>query len=154
VDKELRNIVRRLQPSSLGKDGQLPFLNEAYDEGLVIEGELIEIVEIKMTNSRNGYLLRTPKCVILLYKSSTWIPVLESSIEELLTENPSFFFGFIVDSDSPQGIELIIDEDVPRLWSKGKKFGAGIVYKSTTLDDPDVSTTRKARRMKSDRAGI
>jgi hypothetical protein len=146
--------MRRLQPSSLGKDGQLPFLNEAYDEGLVIEGEVVEILEVKETNSKSGYLLRTDKCVVLLYKSSTWIPVLESSIEELLAENPSFFFGFIVDSDSPQGVELIIDEEIPRFWSKGKKFGAGIVYKSHTSEILDVGTTRKARRMKAPKGAL
>jgi hypothetical protein len=146
--------MRRLQPSSLGRDGQLPFLNEAYDEGLITEGEMIEILEIKMTNSRNGYLIRTEKCVVLLYKSSTWIPVLESSMEELMDQNPSFYFGFIVDSDAPQGIELVIDEDVPRFWSKGKKFGAGIVYKSHISEVPDAGTTRKARRMKSQRGGL
>lgn len=142
--------MRILKPDAVVTEGQKPFLDRAYELGIVIEDEEIEIIRVKETQKRNGFLIETHPCVILLYKSSPWISVLLATLDELMATSPSFKFVVIVRPDEPQGIELAVDEEHARIWQKEKKFGGGEAYIVRTLDSPALGTGRKARRLGKD----
>jgi len=139
-------VTRKLLVPTSGSLGQLPFLNDAYDRGLVNNGDSFKVKRIAETRSKSGFLLTTDRFVVLLYKSSPWAEVLVSTLLELIEEDPSNPIYLTVDESQPQGVELWIEEDEGCIWAVEKKFGGVTVWTPTIGVVPGSGITRKSRR--------
>jgi hypothetical protein len=139
--------MKKLEKKSLQKAGQKLFLQEAFDEGLVMEGECVEVTEVRDIKSRSGVIVETDQFIVLVYKSSEWYGTLVDTLVELTEANPSYALMLTVCSNEPDGFDLYIDEDVVRIWHPTKKFGGLTVYKSDNGSRHGAEgTSRRVRR--------
>ena len=141
--------MRKLEPKQGGNSGQKPFLQQAFNLGLVKEDDCLEILSIRETQSKSGYLLETDKCVQLVFKSSPWAEPLVEILLELSELDPGFALMLTVREENTGGMELWVDEDEARLWTVLKKFGGLTSYEHTmSAKNQTVSISRKQRKEK------
>ena len=101
--------------------GQLPFLDAAFEAGLVTLGESFEILEVSESKKRSGYVLRADKFMIFLWKSSEMVAPLIAELERYAqtAEAPSLWVE--VSDQSVEGFELFFEDSKPRQWVRSKK---------------------------------
>lgn len=143
--------MRKLEKSTIMGNGTKPFLQKAYDTGIVSARESHEVYSVRETKSRAGLLLETDLFVCLVYKSSAWYEPIVDICIELTETNPSNPMYIVVEPDESDGFELYIDQDENRIWAVQKKFGGVTVYEHVTRQQgQSKSVTRKSRRAAAD----
>jgi hypothetical protein len=113
--------------------GQLPFLDVAFEAGLVKMGETIEVDEVSESKKRSGYVLRTEKFMIFLWKSSEMIQPLIGELERYsqLPDAPSLWLE--VSDQNVEGFELFFETSQARQWVKSKKKFVLDLYSARTI---------------------
>jgi hypothetical protein len=127
--------------SGKDKTGSLPFLDAYVESFPDTEGEEFEILEVKETRSRAGYLLYTNTFMTLLWKSDEMADNIITFLESQLDTNPGKLLGLKIDSDEVCGCTFYTDDSVPRLWVRKKKTGRLFHIVQGT-----VSTTKGIRK--------
>lgn len=138
--------MKKLQKSATSESGGLPFLAEAYEMGLLTEGEVLEILSVRESRSKKGFLLTTEKCLIFLFKSSAWVEPLLDILNEYVTSSHGYAVSVVVREEEENGIEIHIDENIDRIWIVLKKFGNGIVIQQESINTgKKIKMTRRER---------
>lgn len=102
--------------------GSLPFL-ENYCQDNDCEGKDYEVVEVKETRKRSGYMLVTAAFQAMIWKSDDMCPVLVEFCGRMIETNPGYMLGLTVDTSNVNGFTLYSDKDAPRMWTPRKKPG-------------------------------
>ena len=121
--------MRKLVKSERVESERL-FLAEAYEAGLIEDGEVLPILSIRESRSKKGYLVTTEKCLVYFYKSSGWIDPLLEQVTSFCENEHGFEVVMVVDEDEENGVRIEVDEQIPRLWNLSKKLGNGTVMTS------------------------
>jgi len=111
--------------------GKLPFLSEFMESNPDAVGNNYEIVKVKETNSRSGYLIETKAFMACLFKSNEQVDELLELIEEVYS-NMHCAVYVIIDEEEPSGLSLAYDLEAKRTWVRTKKFPAGYLYAHAT----------------------
>jgi len=109
-------------------NGIKPFLADAYESGLVKDGDVHTVIKVKESNGRSGFSIHADSFIAFLFKSSPMCDVLLETLEDLLRTNPAPNLLIEIDSDSAFGFHLGLTEECSVMWTKGKKLGSTIVY--------------------------
>jgi hypothetical protein len=108
------------------------FIQDAYEDGEIIDGEVLPILSVRESRSRKGFLITTEKALVFLYKSSGWIYPLLEEIRVFCEEKHGYDIVLVVDPDEESGIRVEVDEQVPRIWTVSKKLGNGTLMESVS----------------------
>lgn len=124
-----------------------PFLADAYEAGLIQDGEVLPILTIRESRSRKGYLITTEKALVYLYKSSGWVEPLLEQVGLFCEEEHGYEVVLVVNIDEENGIHIEVDEQIPRIWNLSKKLGNGTVMTSgqETSGSEKKTLTRRER---------
>jgi hypothetical protein len=128
--------------------GDLPFLADAYERGIVEDREALPVISVRESRSRKGYLITTEKCLVYLYKSSSWVQPLIETVTDFCQNQHGFEIVIIVEIDEENGIEVQVDEEIPRIWTLSKKIGNGVLM-SVELPNSGKTTNKLTRRQRS-----
>jgi hypothetical protein len=128
--------------------GDVPFLADAYERGIIQDREALAVLSVRESRSRKGYLITTEKCLIYLYKSSSWIEPLIETVTEFCENQHGFEILIIVEIDEENGIEVQVDEEIPRIWTLSKKIGNGVLM-SVELPNSGKTKNKLTRRQRS-----
>ena len=107
--------------------GRKIFLSDYVEEHPDCLGFNFEVVLVKETNSRGGYLLETKEFNCCVFKSNDQCDELLELIEACYSEYHCGMY-VIIDADEPSGFSLAYDLEVKRTWVRTKKFPAGYRY--------------------------
>jgi len=124
------------------------FIQEAYEDGEIIDGEILPILSVRESRSRKGFLITTEKALVFLYKSSGWISSLLEEIRLFCEEKHGYDIVLVVDPEEESGIRVEVDEQIPRIWTVSKKLGNGTLMESVSpLSGPktEKGLTRRER---------
>jgi len=116
-------MFKKIECAKTDGTGRKPFLDVAFEKGLVVNGEALEIVEVKESASRGGYVIHTATCLVHVWKSSPMAEVLIEEMESLVAQNPSPKLYLVVDEQDSSGYYLAEDPENFTMWKKAKKFG-------------------------------
>lgn len=140
--------MRKLDKLSAPEEKGLPFLAEAFESGIVIEGQLLEIISIRETRSKKGYLITCKECLIFLYKSSGWLQPLVELLKAYVSETHGYAVSIVVREEEENGIEIHVDENIDRIWIELKKFGNGVVIQQESQNSGrKLKMTRRERSL-------
>jgi hypothetical protein len=146
LEYDQSEMKRLLKSDSAANDK--PFLAEAYEAGLVMEGEVLPIQIIRESRSRKGYLITTEKALVYLYKSSGWVEPLLEQVTSYCESQHGFEVVIVIDLEEENGIHIEVDDQIPRIWNFVKKLGNGVVM--TCIQD--VSGNNKKTLTRRDRS--
>jgi len=107
--------------------GKKPFLSDYVEANQDCLGFNFEVISIKETNSRAGYLIETKEFLCCIFKSNEQVEELLELVEECYSNYHCGMF-IIVDESEPTGFSLAYDLEVKRTWVRTKKFPAGYRY--------------------------
>jgi len=107
--------------------GRKPFLSDYVEQHPDCKGYNYEIVLVKETASRAGYLLECKEFVVHVFKSSPLAEVLLETIEDLYSNKHCALF-VVLDETEQDGIYLAFDLEVKRTWVRTKKYPGGYRY--------------------------
>jgi hypothetical protein len=125
------------------ESGQVPFLEQALERGIVSKGLSYEITEVVESRKRTGYLLKSTLFIIFLWKSSPILDPLLAELEALTRTNPAEALYVELTDTSVEGFEVWFDNEVERMWTKGKKSNVLERY-SAHLLQPKGNGRKKA----------
>ena len=138
--------MRKLDKSSAPDEKGLPFLAEAFESGAVIEGQLLEILSVRETRSKKGYLITCEECLIFLYKSSGWLAPLMELLQTYVSDTHGYAVSIVVREEEENGIEVHVDENIDRIWVELKKFGNGtLIQQESQISGKKLKMTRRER---------
>lgn len=139
--------MRKLEKKTSSGNGMKPFLQQAYDQGLVQDRDCLEVFSVRETKNKAGILLETAKFVCLVYKSSEWYSSIIDICVEMVETDPGNALMLAVEPEETDGFELYVDTDEARLWTVTKKFGGVKSYEHLTSGKGATkSISRKSRR--------
>lgn len=115
--------MRRLETQVSSTSGVKPFLDTAFDKGLVLQGDLCEVIRVNESKSKAGFIIHCDKFMVHIYKSAPICDVLQEALEELIRQNPAPALLIEVDEQAGEGFHLVIGDDTAFLWTRTKKFG-------------------------------
>lgn len=138
--------MKKLTKSVAQVQEGLPFLADAYEAGIVTDGEVLEILSVRETRSKKGYLLTCEKCLVFLFKSSGWVEPLMETLMAYTTYAHGYAVSVVVSEEEENGIEIHVDENVDRIWVLVKKFGNGLlIQQESALSGKKLKMTRRER---------
>lgn len=138
----MKKLVKASAPENTGK----PFLADAFEAGIVSEDEVLEILSVRETRSRKGYLITCEKCLVFLYKSSGWVEPLLETLTSFTESSHGYAVSVVVREEEENGIEIHVDENIDRNWVVLKKFGNGLVIQQELLSTgKKIKMTRRER---------
>jgi hypothetical protein len=144
-----RSEMKKLIKSNTSA-GEKPFLADAYEAGIVVDGEVLPILLIRESRSRKGYLITTEVALVYLYKSSGWVEPLLEQVTSFCESQHGFEVVIVVDVDEENGIHIEVDEQIPRIWNYVKKLGNGVVM--TCLQDISGNSKKTLTRRERSKA--
>jgi len=124
--------MKRREVAASEGSGIKPFLDVAFDKGLVSNGEVHAVERINESKTKAGYVLHCDRFMIHLYKSSPMADVVVELAEEMCRTNPAPGIVVEIDEDASEGFHIGDDESPIWQWSKTKKFGGTNVYTRVT----------------------
>jgi hypothetical protein len=107
--------------------GRKPFLSDYVESNENCIGFNFEVIAVRETNSRAGYLIETKEFNVCLFKSNDQTDELLELVEECYANYHCGMF-VIVDAEEPSGFSLAYDLEVKRTWVRTKKFPGGYRY--------------------------
>lgn len=122
--------------------GQVPFLDQAIEKGIVSVGLSYEITEIAESRKRTGWILRSERFIIFIFKSAAIAEVLLETCEKLVETNPAPALYCEVNDDTVDGFSLWLEDAEPRAWTKGKKFNILERYAALALLKTSTKRTK------------
>ena len=113
--------MARIKIATNPTPGQVPFLDAAFEAGLVELGQTFEILEISESKKRSGFVLRADQFMIFLWKSSEMVAPLIGELERYvqMADAPSLWVE--VSDQNVEGFELFFEDAKPRQWVKSRK---------------------------------
>ena len=113
-------MARRLLNESTST-GQLPFLDQLWESGIVKIGQTFEVKEISESKKRTGYILRTDEFMVFLWKSGGIVDQLILELEQAckLADAPSLWLE--VSENNVEGFDLFFEDNEPRQWVQSRK---------------------------------
>ena len=124
-------------------DGGLPFLDRALEAGIAQIGLSVEIKSVAETRKRTGYLLKSDKWMVFLYKSSELIPALIQTIEKMINENVGYQILMEPSEETVDGVDIWLDDGIFRQWTFQKKMNVLSVFISGSGETKKTSQRRK-----------
>ena len=124
-------------------DGGLPFLDRALEAGIAEIGLSVEIKSVAETRKRTGYLLKSDKWMVFLYKSSELIPALIETIEKMINENVGYQILMEPSEETVDGVDIWLDDGIFRQWTFQKKMNVLSVFVSGSGETKKTSQRRK-----------
>jgi hypothetical protein len=120
--------MRRLAIGNKTGTGQLPFLDAAFDKGIVSNGSEYAVLKVKENLSKSGYCIYTSDFMSFIFKSSPMAELLIETLEDLSRINPAPALLVEVDDSQAEGFHLGLSDDKTFCWQKSKKFGNLALY--------------------------
>ena len=124
-------------------DGGLPFLDRALEAGIAQIGLSVEIKSVAETRKRTGYLLKSDKWMVFLYKSSELVPALIEAIEKMINENVGYQILMEPSDETVDGVDIWFDDGIFRQWTFQKKMNVLSVFVSGSGETKKTSQRRK-----------
>jgi len=115
-----------LSPSSIGT-GVKPFMDEAYEKGIIQDGDIYHVVKVKESNGKSGWSIHTEKFILFVFKSSPICEVIMEVMQELVATNPAPALLMEIDSSEANGFNLGLSEEKSWMWTRSKKLGSSVV---------------------------
>lgn len=109
-------------------NGIKPFLADAYEVGIVKDGEVLSVSKVKESNSKAGWSIHTESCIVFLFKSSPVCDVVIELLSELVKKNPAEAMLIEIDANEAAGFHLGLSDEAEWLWVKQKKLGSTTVF--------------------------
>ena len=132
-----------IKPIAVIGDGGLPFLDRALEAGIAQIGLSVEIKSVAETRKRTGYLLKSDKWMVFLYKSSELIPALIETIEKMINENVGYQILMEPSDETVDGVDIWFDDGIFRQWTFQKKMNVLSVFVSGSGETKKTSQRRK-----------
>lgn len=132
-----------IKPIAVIGDGGLPFLDRALEAGIAQIGLSVEIKSVAETRKRTGYLLKSDKWMVFLYKSSELIPALIETIEKMINENVGYQILMEPSEETVDGVDIWLDDGIFRQWTFQKKMNVLSVFVSGSGETKKTSQRRK-----------
>ena len=124
-------------------DGGLPFLDRALEAGIAQIGLSVEIKSVAETRKRTGYLLKSDKWMVFLYKSSELVPALIEAIEKMINENVGYQILMEPSDETVDGVDIWFDDGIFRQWTFQKKMNVLSVFVAGSGETKKTSQRRK-----------
>jgi hypothetical protein len=135
--------MKKVLTSDQGTPGLLPFLSEALERGIVAVGESYEVLTVSESRKRSGYILKSRAFQAFIWKSDPICEVMLETLNELLHINPSCALYIEVTEETVEGMQLYVDDEVVRMWTKSKKSNVLDHYQSTAMSATRVQSKTK-----------
>ena len=132
-----------IKPIAVIGDGGLPFLDRALEAGIAQIGLSVEIKSVAETRKRTGYLLKSDKWMVFLYKSSELVPALIEAIEKMINENVGYQILMEPSDETVDGVDIWFDDGIFRQWTFQKKMNVLSVFVSGSGETKKTSQRRK-----------
>jgi hypothetical protein len=116
-----------LEGSKPVSTGRKPFLSDYVEQNPGCDGFNFEVLAVKETASRAGYLVECKEFVVHIFKSSPLAEVLLETIEDLYSQKHCALF-VVLDEEEQDGLYLAYDAETKRTWTRTKKYPAGYRY--------------------------
>jgi hypothetical protein len=116
-----------LEGSTPVSTGRKPFLSDYVEQNEFCNGYNYEVIAVKETASRAGYLVECKEFVVHIFKSSPLAGILLETIEDLYSNKHCALF-VVIDEAEQDGIYLAYDQETKRTWTRTKKYPAGYRY--------------------------
>jgi hypothetical protein len=120
----------KIEKQTTALTGSLPFLDNYVNKNPDAIGKEFEILRVKETQSRAGWVIHTAEFMIHLYKSNDLVQQLVEQLCEIESVHEAGGFVILLDEGEEQGFAIIFDTEIKRTWVLLKKYGSGKVFQS------------------------